>query len=159
VVDLSHARYVPHIETRREKEQGFIDAAGLSPDQLFVRTDVLQGNVGYDRRAHVDHRRRAATMLIYLCDGDEDEKVGGDLVLHAADGQAVTIRPRHNRMVLFPCVNSSLHSVSRIESQRAPRNYVQLTVSSSVDLWEPAREPGLAGVGRALGRKVRALVG
>lgn len=159
VVDLSNARYVPHIETRREKEQGAIDAAGLAPDQLFVRTDILQGNVGYDRACHVDHRRRAATMLIYLCDGDEDAMVGGDLILHAADGETVTIRPRHNRMVLFPCVNASLHSVSRIESQFHPRNYVQLTVSSSADLWKTAREPGLAGVGRALGRKVRALVG
>lgn len=155
VIDLSSARFVPYIETRHDKEQRFLGATGLAPDQLFVRTDILQGNVGYDRRAHVDHRRRAATMLIYLCDGDEDAMVGGDLILHAADGKTVTIRPRHNRMVLFPCVNASLHSVSRIESQQAPRNYVQLTVSSSVDLWESARD----GFRQALGRRVRALVG
>jgi hypothetical protein len=159
VVDLSNARFASHIETRREKEERHLAPTGLAPDQLFVRTDILQGNVGYDRRAHVDHRRRAATMLIYLCDGDEDAMLGGDLILHAPHGETVTIRPRHNRMVLFPCVNASLHSVSRIESQRAPRNYVQLTVSSSIDLWESRRAPGLAGVRQALGRKVRALVG
>lgn len=159
VVDLSNARFVPHIETRAEKEERFLRPTGLAPDQLFVRTDILQGNVGYDRRAHVDHRRRAATMLIYLCDGDEDTMVGGDLILHGADGQSVTVRPRHNRMVLFPCVNASLHSVSRIESQRAPRNYVQLTVSSSVDLWDTERASGLAGLRQAVGRRVRALVG
>jgi hypothetical protein len=159
VVDLSNARFVSHVETRRDKEKRHLAPTGLAPDQLFVRTDILQGNVGYDRRAHVDHRRRAATMLIYLCDGDEDEMVGGDLILHAPDGETVTIRPRHNRMVLFPCVNASLHSVSRIESQRRPRNYVQLTVSSSIDLWENPHAPGLAGMRQALGRKVRALVG
>lgn len=155
VVDLSNARFVSHIETRREKEERYLAPTGLAPDQLFVRTDILQGNVGYDRACHVDHRRRAATMLIYLCDGDEDAMTGGDLILHAADGETVTIRPRHNRMVLFPCVNASLHSVSRITSQRRPRNYVQLTVSSSVDLWASKR----SGFRQALGRRMRALVG
>ena len=158
VIDLSHARFVSHIEARREKEQRFLAPTGLAPDQLFIRTDILQGKAGYERPAHVDHRRRAATMLIYLCDGDEDEMVGGDLILHAADGEALTIRPRHNRMVLFPCINASLHSVSRIESQRHPRNFVQLTVSSSVDLWEDERVGVLAGVRQALGRGMRRLV-
>ena len=157
-VDLSRARYVAHIETRHDKEQRFLAPTGLAPDQLYVRTDILQGKVGYDRRVHLDHRRRAATMLIYLCDGDQDEMVGGDLILHAADGETLTIRPRHNRMVLFPCINRSLHSVSRIESQRRPRNYLQLTVSSSVDLWRDESVRGLAGVRQALGRGVRRLV-
>jgi hypothetical protein len=158
VVDLSQARFVPYIETRSEKEQRFLASTGLAPDQLYVRTDILQGKVGYERGAHVDHRRRAATMLLYLCDGDEDEMVGGDLILHAADGDALTVRPRHNRMILFPCINTSLHSVSRIESQRHPRNFVQLTVSSSVDLWEDERAGRLAGIRQALGRGMRRLV-
>lgn len=162
VVDLSQARFVSHIENRVEKEQRHLPETGLAPDQLFVRTDILQGNVDYDRRAHVDHRRRAATMLIYMCDGDESEMVGGDLVLYGADGETVAIRPRHNRMVLFPCVNASLHAVSRIVSQKAPRNFVQLTISSSVDLWElmpDADAPrGLIGVRRAIGRSVRRFV-
>lgn len=158
VVDLSHARFVSHIEARSEKEQRFLAPTGLAPDQLFVRTDILQGKVGYERGAHVDHRRRAATMLIYLCDGDEDEMVGGDLILHTAYGETLTIRPRHNRMILFPCINTSLHSVSRIETQRRPRNFVQLSVSSSVDLWEEEPVRGFAGVRQALGRGVRRLV-
>jgi hypothetical protein len=158
VVDLSRARFVSHIEARGEKERRFLAPTGLAPDQLFVRTDILQGKVGYERGAHVDHRRRAATMLIYLCDGDEDEMTGGDLILHAADGEALTIRPRHNRMILFPCINTSLHSVSRIDAQRRPRNFVQLTVSSSVDLWEDERVGGLAGIRQALGQGMRRLV-
>jgi hypothetical protein len=40
-------------------------------------------------------------------------------------------------MVLFPCNNASRHSVSAVTAQRAPRNFVQITVSSSVDLWAP----------------------
>jgi 2OG-Fe(II) oxygenase superfamily len=162
VVDLSSPRFVSHIENRVEKEQRNLSPTGLSPDQLFVRTDILQGNVGYDRRAHVDHRRRAATMLIYMCDGDEDEMVGGDLVLYGADGETVTVRPRHNRMVLFPCINSSLHAVSRIVAQKAPRNFVQMTISSSVDLWEPIPDldspTGIVGMRRAIGRGVRRLM-
>jgi hypothetical protein len=162
VVDLSNARFVSHVEDRVEKEQRTLAFGGLAPDQLFVRTDILQGNVGYDRRPHVDHRRRAATMLIYMCDGDEDEMVGGDLVLHGGDGETVTVRPRHNRMVLFPCVNSSLHSVSRIVAQKAPRNFVQLTISSSVDLWvtmpDADAPSGLTAMRRAVGRGVRRLI-
>jgi hypothetical protein len=48
--------------------------------------------------------------------------------------------------------------VSRIEAQRRPRNFVQLTVSSSVDLWEDERVGGLAGIRQALGRGMRRLV-
>lgn len=158
VVDLSRARFVSRVETRTEKEQRFLAPTGLAPDQLFVRTDILQGKVGYERPVHVDHRRRAATMLIYLCDGDEDEIEGGDLILHAADGETWTIRPSHNRMILFPCINTSLHSVSRIESQRGLRNFLQLTVSSSVDLWKDQRAGGLTGVRETLARGIRRLV-
>ena len=74
-------------------------------------------------------------MLIYFCDADEAGMKGGDLVLHGSGGDSVTIRPRHNRMVMFPCTAASLHSVTMIRRQSAPRNFVQVTVSSSVDLW------------------------
>ncbi|MCW3846629.1 2OG-Fe(II) oxygenase [Sphingomonas sp. LB-2] len=155
-VDLSNARFVAHVEDRVEKEARHLAPTGLAPDALFVRTDILQGNAGYDRRPHVDHRRRAATMLIYCCDGDEAAMDGGDLVLHDAAGAPVeTIRPRHNRMVMFPCVNASVHSVSPIRAQASPRNFIQITVSSSADLWDPLPEaprPGL--LARAL-RRIR----
>jgi hypothetical protein len=155
-VDLSHARFADYVESRADKEARHLPETGLPADALFVRTDILQGNVGYDRRAHVDHRRRAATMLIYFCDGDEARMAGGDLVLHHADGSAAaTVRPRHNRMAMFPCINSSLHSVSPITAQAAPRNFVQITLSSSVDLWEPIPEPPRPGrMARALNRLI-----
>ena len=112
----------------------------------------MQGRTGYARAAHLDHRRRAATLLLYFSDADADGMEGGDLVLHEGDGgAATTIRPRDNRMVMFPCHNASLHSVSPIRRQERPRNFVQVTLSSSVDLWAPLPRPlgaRLRGLGR-----------
>lgn len=143
-VDLAGARFAAHVESRADKERRHLPPTGLAPDDLWVRFDILQGNVGYKRAPHTDHRRRAASMLIYFCDAAENEMLGGDLVLHDADGrEAATVRPRHNRMVLFPCHNASVHSVSTILAQSAPRNFVQITVSSSVDLW-PTPPVGIA---------------
>lgn len=139
VVDLSRARYVPYLESRADKEQPRLARVEHAPDELWVRMDVAQAWRGYDRGAHLDHRRRAITMLIYFCDGDEIRMEGGDLRLHTAGPGEVAevVRPRHNRMVLFPCNNASWHSVSPITSQEGPRNFIQVTLSSSIDLWEP----------------------
>jgi hypothetical protein len=138
-VDLGGARYVAYQDSRFDKEHARLSRIELAPDQLFVRMDIMQGRMGYDRAPHLDHRRRAATMLIYFCDGDECGMAGGDLILHGPGESAepLVIRPKHNRMVLFPCNNASRHSVSAVTAQRAPRNFVQITVSSSVDLWAP----------------------
>ena len=145
VVDLSGARYVPFAETRADKQRATIADTGLAPDDLWVRVDIMQGRPGYSRGAHLDHRRRAITLLIYF--SDATEMVGGELLLHASDGAKTMITPRQNRMVMFPCSNASMHSVAPIVSQSQPRNFVQVTVSSSIDLWEPlsgyAGEKGL----------------
>ena len=145
-VDLSKARYVPYLETRADKERPKIAHVEHAPDELFVRMDVAQAHKGYDRGAHLDHRRRAATLLIYFCDADENQMVGGDLLLHErSDGAPVeVVRPRHNRMAMFPCHNGSWHSVAPIVSQVRPRNFIQVTVSSSVDLWQPLVQSPLA---------------
>jgi hypothetical protein len=148
-VDLSGARYVPYCETRAEKQRLWLRDPPHAPDELWVRLDVMQGREGYGRKAHLDHRRRLASLLIYMCDADENAMSGGDLVLHGAGGDLV-VRPRHNRMVLFPCHSASLHSVTPIVSQSAPRSFVQVTVSSCVDLWEPG-PPAWQRVARALG--------
>lgn len=138
-VDLSNAHYVPHLESRAEKERDTLGDNGLAPDALWVRVDIMQGRVGYRRVPHLDHRRRAISMLIYMCDAEESGLEGGELVLHEADGTvATTIVPRHNRMVMFPCTPTSFHSVPAILAQKAPRNFVQVTVSSSMDLWKRA---------------------
>jgi hypothetical protein len=144
-VDLSRARYAPYCESREDKQREQLAATALAPDDLWVRLDIMQGRRGYSRIPHLDHRRRALSMLVYFCDADEAGMKGGDLVLHGARGAARTVRPRHNRMVMFPCTAASLHSVSRISRQSAPRNFVQVTVSSAVDLWDGVTPPAPLG--------------
>jgi hypothetical protein len=134
--DLSKARYVPFLETRDEKQRLWLRHADRPADDLWVRLDIMQGRLGYGRSAHLDHRRRLASLLLYMSDGDETGMAGGDLVLHGESGDRV-VRARHNRMVLFPCHRASRHSVTRILAQSAPRNFVQVTVSSCQDLWKP----------------------
>lgn len=138
VVDLSRARYVAYQESRADKERSRIANIQHAADELWVRMDIMQGRMGYDRSPHLDHRRRAATMLIYFCDSDESRRVGGDLVLHSRESNdKIVVRPKHNRMVFFPCNNASLHSVPAVTAQLQPRNFVQISISSSIDLWEP----------------------
>lgn len=142
-VDLTKAHYVDYLESRADKERRHIEHPLDDPNALWVRLDILQGNVGYKRSAHLDHRRRLITMLVYLCDTAENQMEGGELVLHqplAVGGKTLLLErtrlaPKHNQMVAFACTPDSFHSVSEITAQRAPRNFVQITVSSSVDAW------------------------
>lgn len=158
-VDLTAARYVDHRETREEKELARLPASALAPDDLWVRVDIMQGRKGYYRHPHLDHRRRALSMLIYFCDADEAGMKGGDLVLHGSRGEAVMVRPRHNRMAMFPCAAGSLHSVTPIRRQSAPRNFVQVILSSTADLWDgvtprPSVSRRASARGRALLQRV-----
>jgi hypothetical protein len=104
---------------------------------LWVRMDIHQGRVGYHRPAHLDHARRLVSMLIYMCDHTENVMAGGELFLHTGPRQPALkhITPRHNLMVVFPCMERSYHSVSKISSMAVPRNYIQVHISSSVDIW------------------------
>ena len=136
-IDPSAARYVPYREDRIDKERATLRHVEHAPAELFVRMDIHQGRVGYDRRVHVDHARRLVSMLIYMCDLDEIQMQGGELCLHSdpRGKPVVRITPRHNLMVAFPCSARSYHSVAEITNARMPRNYIQVHISSSVDLW------------------------
>lgn len=140
-VDLSEARYVPYCEDRIDKERATLRRVEHEPHELWVRMDIHQGQVGYDRIVHVDHARRLISMLIYLCDHMEARMAGGELFLHSGPGSAPVARvtPRHNLMVAFPCTARSYHSVSEITSMATPRNYIQVHISSSVDIWPRER--------------------
>ncbi|MEZ5709248.1 MAG: 2OG-Fe(II) oxygenase [Blastomonas sp.] len=136
-VDLSHPRYVPYAESRADKARQQLARPEHDPDELWVRVDIMQGRIGYDRQPHLDHRRRAITLLIYFCEPGE----GGDLLLHDRNGDTHKVEPKPNRMVMFPCNQYSVHSVTPIIAQSQYRNTVQVTVSSSVDIW-----PGMPGI-------------
>lgn len=158
-INLSEACYVSYREDRIDKERAKLRKVEHEPHELWVRMDIHQGQMGYDRPVHVDHARRLISMLIYLCDHSENQLVGGELLLHTgykspADG-TTCIKPRHNLMVAFPCTANSYHSVSRITSMAAPRNYIQVHISSSVDIWP--REPVPRNWGRKLGGLKRRL--
>jgi hypothetical protein len=141
LIDLSAARYVPYREDRIDKERSTLRKIEYEPHELWVRMDIHQGQVGYDRPVHLDHARRLISMLVYFCDQDENEMAGGELFLYSGknDSHPVKVIPAHNRMIAFPCTNRSLHSVAKIRSQKTPRNYIQVHLSSSIDAWP--REP------------------
>lgn len=142
-IDLSKAHYVPYREDRIDKERTTLRKIEHDAHELWVRMDVHQGRKGYARRVHVDHARRLISMLIYLSDNRENQITGGELFLHSGQPQQahehapLCITPQHNLMVAFPCMRRSFHSVSEITSMNSPRNYIQVQISSSVDIWSP----------------------
>jgi hypothetical protein len=137
-IDLSRARYVPYKEDRIDKARPRLRRVEHAPEELYVRTDIYQGRAGYGRAIHVDHRRRLVSMLVYFCDPLE----GGELLFHRGPRQhwysapPMRVAPRHNLMVAFPCSARSHHSVSPVTSPDATRSYVQVQISSSVDIWD-----------------------
>lgn len=160
-IDPAEARYVPYREDRIDKERATLRSAEHEPKELWVRMDIHQGQRGYDRGIHVDHARRLISMLIYMCDHADNRLVGGELFLHRGPKRQRgelpdRITPRHNLMVAFPCTARSYHSVSRITSMAAPRNYIQVHISSSVDIWP--REPAPWNWRRKLGDLKRRIV-
>ena len=140
-IDLSKARYVPYREDRVDKELAALRVVEHEPEELWVRLDIHQGQIGYTRAVHVDHRRRLLSMLVYFCDQQEIQMHGGELLLHDAEGRVTTrVLPQHNLMVAFPCAVNSTHSVAPITALAAPRNYVQVHISGSVDIWDDSVE-------------------
>src|SRR5882672_6506219 len=57
-INLSGVRYVPYREDRIDKERATLRKVEHEPHELWVRMDIHQGKVGYDRVVHVDHARR-----------------------------------------------------------------------------------------------------
>ena len=159
VVDLSKARYVPYCESRENKERFQLDPTGYEPHELWCRLDFYQGFSGYYKPVHLDHQRRLISWLVYF---DEQDQVmeGGDLVLHAPGpdlrlleklnvyqtprsfsklrdrlARTISVKPQGNRTALFMCGRRSWHSVPAMRSARAPRQHIQISISSSIDAW------------------------
>jgi hypothetical protein len=139
LVDLTKARYVPYREDRIDKERAAMRKVEHAPDELWVRMDIYQGRPGYLRETHTDWPRRVVSMLIYFCDQAAHGLAGGELFLHHSRwnpfARRVKVTPRENLMVAFPCSAKSHHSVTKIKSMMKPRDYLQVHISSSVDVW------------------------
>jgi 2OG-Fe(II) oxygenase superfamily len=140
-ISEAQARYVPYQESRQDKERNHLQQVIHQPHELYVRLDIHQGHIGYNRSVHVDHRRRLATLLIYFSDSDRSGRSGGELVLHERhlgflNVAKTKIEPRRNLMVGFACTPVSFHSVPTILQQSTPRNFVQIQLSSSTNVWK-----------------------
>lgn len=168
-IDPREGRFVSYREDAIDKERGRLRQVMHAPDELWVRMDIHQGRTNYDRPIHLDHGRRVLSLLIYLSDHDENQMTGGELLLHGnvqnsrtgrlggeRVDQSATVRitPRHNLMVAFPCSGRSYHSVTPITAQRAPRNHVQVHISSSVDIWPRPPVPRWRQLAGGLKRRI-----
>ena len=139
-LNLDQIKFVNYCESSSERGNKHIDHPGCDINSVFVQPQIIQGDTGYCRTKHLDRRRRFVTVLIYFCDSEADNRVGGDLTLIppsniATEVSEINIAPKHNRMVAFACTNTSYHSVSKILAQTAPRNFMSIFVSSFFDIW------------------------
>lgn len=167
LVDLGRATFVRYQESRADKERRHLQNPLHRPEELWVRMDLHRGHRGYDRGIHVDHRRRLMTMLIYFCDAREARMLGGSLVLEpSALGfprhRRKVVVPAKNRMAMFACSADSFHSVPPILFTTQHRRYIQIHLSSSVDVWAEPRVTAAERAARAVresipGRIVRRL--
>jgi hypothetical protein len=122
--------------------------------------DLYQSWAGYYRPVHLDHRRRLITMLVYFDDPDEIGMEGGELILHAPApdlalmntlklyhapklysqmrdkfANTISVYPGPNRMAIFPCGKHSWHSAPTIQTKHAPRQHIQICISSQHRIW------------------------
>jgi hypothetical protein len=160
LVDFDQARFIPYCEDRKEKESGGLRRPEHGVNDIWSRLDIYHGWPGYTRAAHLDHRRRLLSMLVYFDSPEEIGMVGGELVLHSAGldlglmarlgayrcpsswlsvrgtwSDPVVIEPKKNRAAAFPCTPQSWHSVPTIQSLRQPRAFLHIVLSSSHEVW------------------------
>ncbi len=159
-IDLNKAVYVPYREDRTDKELLQLRRPAHEPHELWSRLDFYQSYSGYYRPVHLDHRRRLISMLVYFQDKDEVGMEGGELILHPPSldlrlleklhlyhapkpfsklrdrlAATIAVKPKHNRMAVFPCGKHSWHSVPAVRTEKGPRQHIQITISSSYDAW------------------------
>ena len=137
-------RFVDYVEHREmlSKTTG-LPTEGTRPEDVFVRMDIQQAHDGYHKPVHCDHRRRVISMIFFVCDHNETEMVGGEFVLHGINRRLLKkTYPEHSRFapadnlaIIFPRGTNSFHSVSPLQSCRAPRNFLYIAVSSRVPIW------------------------
>ena len=117
------------------------------PNEMFVRMDIAQGEVGYEKRVHCDRPNRLTSMLIYFCDKNEIGMEGGDFRVHKhnedkpidayerhpkpTDTEIVaTFEPKENFGGMFIGCNNSYHSATAVTRSDSYRNFVYSSVAS-----------------------------
>ena len=126
-------------------------------NELAVRMDLGQAGTGYYKSVHCDRPNRLITMIVYFCDADQLDTVGGDLGIHelidkdskksfseyprhphpGETKEVARLRPKDNLGILFPCTNNSYHSVEPIEKQNGYRNFIYCSVYGKGDcIWK-----------------------
>ena len=118
-----------------------------NPNSMFVRMDIAQGEVGYEKVVHSDRPNRLTSMLIYFCDKQEIGMEGGDFRVHkhkedkpiddyerhpkATDTDIVaSFEPKENFGGMFIGCNNSYHSATAVVRSNKYRNFVYSSVAS-----------------------------
>ena len=129
------------------------DLNGVDPNSVFVRMDLAQGEVGYEKVVHSDRPNRLVSMLIYFCNKEDIGMEGGDFRVHqhkvdkpireyerhpkASDTDVIaTLQPRENLGGLFIGCNNSYHSATAVTRSDSYRDFVYASVASrSKNMW------------------------
>ncbi len=168
-VDPSRAHHVNYIEPRenlarkRSKLTKLLRRVPLASrlvdprhdvqvNDLFVRLDFEQCDVGYTKKVHCDLPNRLFSMIVYFDDADAIGMVGGDLQIHEhrerksplgyeryphdENTRVVhTVKSQANSGLVFLCCNNSYHSVTPITALKSYRRYIYVSISSVADAW------------------------
>lgn len=126
---------------------------GADPNNVFVRMDIAQGDVGYEKVVHSDRANRLTSMLIYFCSKEDIGMEGGDFRVHKhkkdkpirdyerhpkpADTEVIaSFEPKENFGGMFIGCNNSYHSATAVTRCDSYRNFVYASVASRANrLW------------------------
>lgn len=133
---------------------GIVEKDEEDPNSMFVRMDIAQGQVGYEKKVHCDRPNRLISMLIYFCDKQEigmeggdfrvhkhkTDKLIGDYERHPKEGDTdivASFEPKPNFGGLFIGCNNSYHSATAVTKSNKYRNFVYGSVASRAKrLWK-----------------------
>jgi hypothetical protein len=149
LVDPSKARLTGFVESREQKELRVLAREG-DPAELYTRLDFqMKGAGAYRQFVHLDWPRRIVGGILFLCDADEEQMVGGELAFYrdrafgddrwCHDPELVAaFTPRHNTGVVFLNTNRAFHGPCEISRLAGVRRWLYYTISSRLDIWPHA---------------------
>ncbi len=127
------------------------------PNKMFVRMDIAQGDIGYEKVAHCDRSNRLISMLIYFCNKEDIGMEGGTFRVHKHKEQkniedyerhprpsdidiVSSFEPRENFGGMFIGCNNSYHSATAVTKSNGYRNFLYTSVASrSRSLWKTSQ--------------------